>query len=153
MVTPSDYSELLKILNAHKARYLIVGAYAVIYHTEPRYSKDIDIWVDPEMANAHKVYAALKEFGAPLQGIKVEDFTNTSLVYQIGVAPVRVDIIMGLPGITFSQAWKNKAKAKFEDVMTNILGLNELIKAKEKAMRSIDAIDVKNLRKVVKQKQ
>ncbi|MCM8801365.1 MAG: hypothetical protein NC912_05100 [Candidatus Omnitrophica bacterium] len=96
MLVPSDYKELLRLLNRHKVRYLIVGAYAVIYYTEPRYTKDIDIWVEPDIKNAKKVYQVLKRFGAPLKGINVEDFTKRNLVYQIGVAPVRVDIMMVL---------------------------------------------------------
>jgi len=93
MPIPSDYKELLKILNRHRVRYLIVGAYAVIHYTEPRYTKDLDIWVEPEIKNAKRVYEALKEFGAPLKDISVADFANKNLVYQIGVEPVRVDII------------------------------------------------------------
>ncbi|MFA4888952.1 MAG: hypothetical protein WC628_05205 [Candidatus Omnitrophota bacterium] len=150
MLVPSDYKELLKILNKHRVRCLIVGAYAVAYHAEPRYSKDIDIWVEPEEGNAKKVYAALKEFGAPLRGIKIGDFANKTLVYQIGVAPVRVDIIMGIPGITFKQAWEHRARTRFEGVMANILGIKELIKAKEKARRTIDAIDLENLQQRLK---
>ena len=146
MLAPSDYKELLKILNKHKVRYLVVGAYAVIYYTEPRYTKDLDIWVEPGEENAQKVYNVLKEFGAPLRDILSQDFTNKYMVYQIGVAPVRVDILMGLGDIPFVQAWKNRKTANFEGVKVNIIGIHELIIAKAKARRRVDKTDIDNLR-------
>jgi len=110
MRVSSDYRDLFKILNRYRVKYLVVGAYAVAYYTEPRFTKDLDIWVKPDMKNAQRVYQALKKFGAPLKNISVQDFTNKKLIYQIGVAPVRVDIIMGIPGINFDRAWLNREK-------------------------------------------
>lgn len=107
MLIPLDYRDLLRLLNKHKVQYLIVGAYAVIYYTEPRYTKDLDIWINPQTKNAQRVWKALKEFGAPLRGIQPEDFTFKNLVYQIGVAPIRVDIMMGITGVEFTLAWKH----------------------------------------------
>jgi predicted nucleotidyltransferase len=150
MLVPSDYKELLKTLNKRKVRYLVVGAYAVIYYTEPRYTKDLDIWVEPEKGNAQKVYNVLKEFGAPLRNILPRDFTNKYMVYQIGVAPVRVDILMGLGDIPFVQAWKNRKIANFEGIKINIIGLNELITAKAKVRRRADKADIDNLRMKLK---
>lgn len=152
MFVPSDYRDVLKILNKHKVRYLIVGAYAVIYYAEPRYTKDIDIWVEPTVKNSKRVYESLKEFGAPLKGIKIEDFTNQNLVYQMGVSPVRVDIIMGIPDINFTFAWKNKTSAVFEDIKVNIISLDDLLKSKRKTKRPIDAIDIENLKLKLKLK-
>jgi len=151
MPIPSDYKELLKLLNTGKVKYLVVGAYAVTHYTEPRYTKDIDIWIDTSLSNARKVYQALKKFGAPLDKITPEDFTNRELIYQIGVAPVRVDIIMNLTGLTFNRAWKNRTITSLAGVKTNIIGLKELIKAKAKTRREIDGIDIKNLRYAVKE--
>lgn len=145
MQIPSDYKDLLKILNKHKVKYLIVGAYAVIYYTEPRYSKDIDIWVGPEIENAKRVFEALKEFGAPLRGMTFNDFTNKNLFYQMGVAPVRVDIIMGISDINFDTAWKSRIKTKIDNIETNIIGIEELLDSKEKIKRPVDLIDIKNL--------
>jgi hypothetical protein len=79
-----DYRDLLNILNKYKVQYLIIGAHAVTYYTEPRFSKDLDIWVNPTKGNAQKVYDALKEFGAPLKSVRAEDFTNPKTFYQIG---------------------------------------------------------------------
>ncbi|MBM3248577.1 MAG: hypothetical protein FJZ10_04055 [Candidatus Omnitrophica bacterium] len=145
MQIPSDYKELLRGLNAHKVRYLIVGAYAVIHYTEPRYTKDIDIWVEPDMENAKKLYEALKEFGAPLKGVSVEDFMNKNLVYQMGVVPVRVDIIMAVGDLEFKQAWNNRKTIALNGEKANLIGVEELIKSKKKAKRKIDLIDVENL--------
>jgi predicted nucleotidyltransferase len=150
MLIPSDYKELLKILNKHRVKYLLVGAYAVIYYTEPRYTKDFDIWVEPEAKNAKKVYEALKEFGAPLKGISVEDFLNKNLFYQIGVAPVRVDIIMDISGIEFNLAWRNRKVADFDGVRINIIGINDLIESKKKTRRSIDSVDLESLQQRLK---
>ncbi|MFH0840275.1 MAG: hypothetical protein V1883_04595 [Candidatus Omnitrophota bacterium] len=146
MIISIDYKDLLRILNKHKVKYLIVGAYAVIYYTEPRYTKDIDIWVDPEKKNAERAYEALKEFGAPLRGITAENFTDKNSVYQIGIEPVRIDIIMGLSKIDFNSAWKWKAVTDFGGVKVNIIGKKELIRAKKITGRSMDKLDVENLR-------
>lgn len=152
MQLPLDYEELLNILNRHKVKYLIVGAYAVVYYTEPRYTKDLDIWIDAETGNAKRVHRALQEFGAPLKDIKEEDFTNTTLVYQIGVEPVRVDIIMGISGINFAAAWKGKHKVLFNGVRINIIGIEELIKSKAKTKRPLDRADIESLQKRLRMK-
>ena len=146
MKVASDYKDLLRILNRYKVRYLIVGAYAVIYYTEPRFTKDLDIWVGPESENAKKVYEALKEFGAPLKDINLRDFANKNLVYQIGVAPIRVDIILGIPGIEFDRVWKHRSVATFDGIKVNIIGINELIESKKRARRHMDITDIQSLR-------
>lgn len=146
MLIPSDYKDLLKELNVHKVRYLVVGAYAVIYYTEPRYTKDLDIWVDCHEVNAHRLYQALKKFGAPLKGISPEDFLNKNLVYQIGVEPVRIDIIMGLSGIEFDSAWKRRKIADFEGVKINIISARDLIQLKKKTKRDTDKRDIEALK-------
>ncbi|MCM8763072.1 MAG: nucleotidyltransferase [Candidatus Omnitrophica bacterium] len=145
MRAPSDYKELLKILNRRKVRYLVVGAYAVIYYTEPRYTKDLDIWIEPELTNAKKLYSALKEFGAPLKNIAIEDFTNKNLVYQIGVEPVRIDIIMEIANIDFTLAWRRREITAFDGVKVNIISLADLMKSKKTMARSMDRVDLENL--------
>ena len=142
-----DFADLLKILNKDKVRYLIVGAYAAIYYTEPRYTKDLDIWVDSSLENAHKVYNALNEFGAPLKNVTPEDFTSHTLFYQIGVAPVRVDIIAGLKGPEFKSAWKRRKRAKYGKVPVSIIGIDDLITSKEASGRDGDIRDVKKLKR------
>ena len=140
-----DYKDLFNILNTYKVRYLVVGAYAVAYYAEPRFTKDLDIWIKPELKNADRLYNALKQFGAPLKGICTEDFTDKGMVFQIGVAPIRVDIMMGLSGIRFDSAWKRRIRAKYADVPINILGIKELIKAKKRTNRLQDRLDLEKL--------
>ncbi len=149
----SDYRDLLKILNAHKVRYLIVGAYAVTYYTEPRFTKDLDIWVEPTPSNALKVFRALKEFGAPLKGIKVEDFMNKKLIYQIGVAPVRVDMLTSISGVNFTSAYKTRTRSVFEGTRVNIIGAKKLLKSKVKAGRTIDERDIAALKQQTKKRK
>jgi hypothetical protein len=141
----SDYRDLFRILNRHKVKYLVVGAYAVVYYTEPRFTKDLDIWVKADIKNAEKVYKALKQFGAPLKDVHLEDLTNEHMVYQIGIAPIRVDVIMGIPGIRFDLAWKNRTRSKYGDTQINIIGIKELIKLKEKTGRVQDRLDLDRL--------
>ena len=95
----SDFKELLNLFNQQQVRYLVVGGYAVIYHTEPRYTKDLDLWISVEADNAARVYRALQQFGALLVGITEQDFQVPGVVYQMGRPPARVDIIMGLKGL------------------------------------------------------
>lgn len=146
MDVPSDYEDLFKTLNACRVKYLVVGAYAVMYYAEPRFTKDIDIWVIPQMNDAGKIYEALKKFGASLRGIKPEDFNDRRMILQIGVAPVRVDILFDVPGVSFQTAWKNKKKIRYGRTPVYILGKNDLITAKKKAGRPQDRIDEENLK-------
>ncbi len=146
-----DYRNLFKILNRHRVKYLIVGAYAVVYYAEPRFTKDLDLWVKADIKNAEKLYKALKQFGAPLRDICLKDFTNKHMVYQIGIAPIRVDIIMGLPGISFDSAWKNRVRSKYEDTQINIVGIKDLMKSKEKTGRIQDRLDLDRLKANKKQ--
>lgn len=141
-----DFSDLLKVFNDFRVRYLLVGAYAVIHYTEPRFTRDIDLWVEPEEENSAKVFAALAEFGAPLRGVRREDFCNEDLVYQIGVAPNRIDIMMQVPGLQFREAWERSVEIHYGDHPIRVLALDDLIRAKEAAGREQDRIDLRRLR-------
>jgi hypothetical protein len=88
----SDFRDLLRDLNVAGVRYLIVGGYAVMVHTEPRYTKDLDLWIEPVESNAQKLFLALAEFGAPTKDIRPSDFTEPEVFFQIGVEPIRVDL-------------------------------------------------------------
>jgi hypothetical protein len=132
-------------LNGYKIKYLIVGAYAVIYYTEPRYTKDLDIWIFPDLNDHQKVYDALKEFGAPLRDISPNDFKEKKMIYQIGVAPVRVDIKMDVEGLDFKKAWKNKKKITFGKTPVFVVGFDDLIKAKKAMGRPQDMLDIQKL--------
>jgi hypothetical protein len=108
MLVNSDFKELLSTFNDHRVEYLVVGGYAVIKYAEPRYTKDIDLWVNADNDNAAAVYKALRAFGAPLTGLTEEDFAHEGYFYQMGVAPVRDDILMSIPGLKFDEAWARR---------------------------------------------
>ena len=142
-----DFKDLFKTLNTFKVKFLIVGAYAVTYYREPRFTKDVDILVEPSRENAERVYRALVKFGAPLKGVTKKDFSNPKIIYQIGIEPNRIDIMMGIKGVRFSTAWKNRVKSTYGKEKVYILGLNDLIRTKKKSGRPIDYIDLKLLQK------
>jgi len=146
MEVSRDYKDLFKILNRYRVAYIVVGAYAVAYYTEPRFTKDLDIWVNPTASNGQRVYNALKGFGAPLKGMKPDDFTKKEMIYQIGVVPIRVDIMMDLAGIDFGAAWKNRRRSWYGGARINILGLNELKISKKRFGRKEDIFDLERLK-------
>lgn len=131
------FSELLRSLNAHRVEFLIVGGYAVMKYTEPRYTKDLDIWIRNSPKNAARVYAALAEFGAPLaaDGLTVQDFASSGMVYQIGRPPLRVDIISKITGVSFADAWAHRKRDQMSGVSVHFIGLKDLIRNKEASGR------------------
>ncbi len=147
MKISSDFSELLRIFNEGDVRYLVVGGHAVMRYTEPRYTKDLDIWVDPTEQNAKRVFKALRRFGAPLAGVKVEHFTEEDLVFQVGVAPVRVDILMGVSGLSFEAAWRHRGEVDFGGQSAHMISREDLILSKRATNRLQDRIDLRNLLK------
>lgn len=153
MAVYPDFEDLLRCLNDAKARYLIVGAHAVSFYSEPRYTKDMDIWIDPTPENAEKVYKALQKFGAPTKNLRVEDLTKPNLFYQLGIAPVRIDVIMSIKGVDFSTAWPNRKTTRFGKERVFILGIEDLIKSKKATMRPQDRLDLNKLTKINKSKR
>lgn len=129
---------------------MIVGGYALAFHHEPRYTKDIDIWVDNSKQNAIKVYNVLKNFGAPVSSITYEYFTFNDHFLKIGKDPMRVDIICGMEALEFSKAWRNKIKGKLFGVNINYINIDDLIILKKKAGRPQDLVDISSLKKVLK---
>lgn len=144
-----DFKDLLHLLNNAGVKYLIVGAYAVIHYTEPRYTKDIDFWIATDSENARKTYEVLKEFGAPLDNISPKDLENPDLVYQVGIEPNRIDVLMGIKGLNFSQAWQNREESTYGEEKICLVSLKDLIKAKEASGRPQDKIDLHYLKKVL----
>ena len=148
MSANQDYKELFSKLNGEKAEYLVIGAHAVIFYTEPRYTKDLDVWVNPSPENAVKVYRALRKFGAPLKDISVDDFTNPDLVYQIGIAPNRIDILMGIKGMDFADSWTERIESTYSGETIFIIGKQDLIQSKKVAGRPQDLLDIEKLLKI-----
>jgi hypothetical protein len=137
----SDFEELLSSFNRAEVKYLIVGGHAVMLYTEPRYTKDLDVWIEATAENAAKVFRALAEFGAPLTGLTMDDFAHEGFFYQIGLPPARVDILMSVDGLTFEQAWPNRTESVFGTVRAWFIGRADLIKNKRRSARHIDLHD------------
>jgi len=147
MLTSPDFKELLNLFEKHEIRYLIVGGYAVMKYSEPRFTKDLDVWIATDPENADAVYAALKEFGAPLANLTAVDFTHKDYFYQMGRPPLRIDIMMSIPGIEFEEAWKNREVIELGDHTIPFISRSDLISAKKASGRPQDKIDIDNLRK------
>lgn len=147
MFVNSDFSDLLRIFNDHNVKYLVIGGYAFIQYAEPRYTKDLDLWVSTDPANAKAVYQALREFGAPLSGLTEADFVEEGFFYQMGVPPVRVDVLMGIPGVAFGSAWNNRVIVDFDELPVPFIAKADLIKAKRAAGRPQDLQDAELLDK------
>ena len=148
-----DYEDLFKILNEYKIKYLVIGAHAVIFYSEPRFTKDLDVWIPLALNDPERIYEALKAFGAPLQNISAESFRDPKMIFQIGVAPVRIDILSDLAGIQAQEAWKNRKRSKYGKTQINIIGPDELIKAKKIAGRPQDKLDLTRLQARLKGKR
>jgi uncharacterized nucleotidyltransferase DUF6036 len=145
-----DFKELLSALNAHSVKYLVAGAYAVSVHAQPRATKDLDIWVKPDLENAKAVYAALREFGAPLEGLTIADFEEPGPFFRMGREPVAVDILTEIPGVEFDAAWERRVEFVIDaarGLKANFISRDDLISAKLASGRSQDIADVEALRK------
>ena len=128
-------------------RYLVIGGYAVVQYVEPRFTKDLDLWISTDEANAAAVYKSLREFGAPLAGMSEDDFASEGYFFQIGVPPVRIDLLMGIPGVQFDGAWERKNEVNYDDLPVNFISRQDLIKAKRASGRPQDIIDADLLAK------
>ncbi len=145
MFVNSDFSDLLRLFNANQVKYLVIGGYALIQYAEPRYTKDLDLWIGADATNAQAVYRALREFGAPLADLTAADFAQEGYFYQMGVPPVRVDILMGIPGAVFDEAWPRRLEVDFDGLLVPFIARQDLIAAKRAAGRPQDLLDVAQL--------
>jgi len=141
MFVNSDFTDLLKIFNDNKVKYLVIGGYALIQYAEPRYTKDLDLWISTDTTNAAAVYQDLREFGAPLTDMTEQDFAQEEYFYQMGVPPIRVDILMGISGVEFEKAWTNRTEIEFDDLPVSFISKKDLIAAKRASGRPQDLID------------
>jgi hypothetical protein len=140
-----DYKEILLILLGNKARFLIVGAYAMAAYGYPRATGGFDIWVKTTPDNSRKIYKCLSEFGAPLSEITEKTFMEKGIVFQIGVSPRRIDIITDIDGVSFKEAFQNKKEIEIENLKIPFLSKSDLIKNKESTGREKDKLDIKYL--------
>jgi len=142
MRTEKDFEELLRLFNKNKVHYLIVGAYAVAFYSTPRYTKDMDIVIEPTDENAAKTIKALAQFGFKSLNLKNRDFNREGKIVQLGYEPLRIDLITSIEGIEFKKAWKNRTVGTYGKQKVYFIGRDELIKNKKSSNRKQDKVDV-----------
>ncbi len=140
-----DFKEILSTFNAHEVKYLVVGAFAVMRYSEPRYTKDLDIWVEASEENAVRVYAALAEYGAPLGELTEADFASDGF-FQMGQPPVRIDVMMSIEGVNFADAWPNRQEGDFDRIPAIFIGRDDLLTAKLASARPQDILDINSIK-------
>jgi hypothetical protein len=147
MKVEKDYEEFLGLFNKHSVRYCIIGAYAVAFYAKPRYTKDIDILVEPKKENAQKILRALKEFGFGELSISVYDLTHEGNILQLGYEPMRIDLLNKLEGFQFQDIWQNRVTGDYGSEKVYFISLDDLIKNKKMSARPSDKIDIELLEK------
>jgi hypothetical protein len=140
-----DFLDLLSAFTDHNVRFMVVGAYALAVHGRPRATGDLDVWIDPTPENAAHVMRALNQFGAPTGQVTVDDFSRPGLVLQMGLPPVRIDVLTELTGLTFAEAWPERASAAFGPLTVNVIGREAFIKNKRATGRARDLGDIEAL--------
>jgi predicted nucleotidyltransferase len=150
---PPDFKELLSDLNSQSARYLIIGGYAVGVHSQPRATKDLDIFIRPDLENGKAVYAALAKFGAPLQAVRPDDLIDEGSFFRIGHAPLMVDVLAHISGVDFESAWNSRVEVEIDPgLRVPVISSEDLIKAKLAAGRDQDILDVAAIREADKER-
>lgn len=142
---PQAFSDILRLLNAHEARYLVIGGFAVAYHGYPRSTGDIDIWIDPAGENSARVHAAVVEFGFDLASLSPEDFSHPDRVVRLGYPPMRVEFMTRIPGVAFADCYRDRVCADFGGVPAALIGIACLRANKRSTGRLKDLNDLEHL--------
>ncbi len=145
MEVQQDFKELLELFNKHNVEYVIVGAYALAFHGCPRYTGDLDILVKHDQDNATRIIEAIKEFGFESLNLTVEDFSSEEKVIQLGVPPIRIDILTSLTGVTWKQVFTHQIKSQYGDIPVYFIGKNEFIANKKALGRHKDLADIESI--------
>lgn len=140
-----DFVEMLSGLSAVKADFIIVGAHALAAHGLPRATGGLDIWIRPSPENAERVWQGLNTFGAPLSELSITDLSTPGIVFQIGLAPCRIDILTEIDGVNFDEAWANRIYVKVFGIDVPVIGVDELLKNKKAVGRPQDMADAARL--------
>lgn len=138
----SDFRDMLSVLNSEGVEYLLVGAYALAVHGLPRATGDIDIWIRPSDENIQRVWHALERFGAPLSSITQDDLKRPDIVFQIGAAPCRIDILTSIDGVLFGEAWPHRKEVDIEGLRVSAISRFHLIQNKRASGRPQDLADI-----------
>ena len=145
MEAQPDFRELLALFNAHRVEHMIVGAYALAFHGAPRFTGDLDLFVKPDPDNARRILAALAEFGFASAGLTTEDFTRPDHVIQLGVPPVRIDLITSLTGVSWEEAVAGRTAGSYGDIPVHYIGREQFIANKRATGRKRDLADLEAL--------
>lgn len=140
-----DFREFVELLNKNSVRYLVVGGYAVAAHGHPRYTKDLDVWIEISRDNAARLVRALEEFGFGSTGLQEKDFLNLEQVIQLGKPPNRIDILTSIDGVDFESCYTSKVEIFIDEVPVNFIDLENLKKNKKALGRLQDLADLENL--------
>lgn len=140
-----DFREFVELLIKHEVKYLITGGYAVGIYGHPRYTGDIDFWVEASLENGNRLVKVFEEFGLKSFGLTPEDFTKAEQIIQIGYPPFRIDVITGIDGVSFSEAYPNRKIFDIDELQVAFIGLEDLKKNKKASGRGKDLDDLKNL--------
>ncbi len=140
-----DFKEFIELLNEHEVRYLIVGGYAVAFHGHPRYTKDLDVWIELSQENAFAALKALEKFGFGSLGLKSEDFLETHQIIQLGYPPNRIDILTTLNNLKFEECYQARVEVEIRGLKINFIDLENLKKNKRATGRPQDLADAENL--------
>ncbi len=142
MKKSEDFKEFIKLLNDHECRYLIVGGYALSFHSQPKFTKDIDFWIDPQPDNAEKIIKVLSDFGFGQLDITIDDLTDPNKIIQLGKEPLRIDLLTSIDGLTFEMAYENRVIGNYFDIKANIISQEDLILNKKSSGRKKDLFDL-----------
>jgi hypothetical protein len=145
MTLSPDFKEFIRLLNENSVRYLVVGGYAVAFHGHPRYTKDLDVWIEAEPENVSCLLDALDEFGFGTLDLKREDFLEPETVVQLGRPPNRIDLVTEIDGVEFADAYSDRQEIEVEEVPILFIGLEQLRKNKRASGRHQDLADLENL--------
>ena len=142
-----DFRDLFAAFNAGRVKYLLVRGYALAFHGRPRFTKDLDVWLEPDAENAVRAYAALEAFGAPLNALSSADLAQPGLIFQIGVAPNRIDVLTAIDGVSFDEAWPERQETRYSDQSVPVISRKHLILNKRATGRPQDILDAQELEK------
>lgn len=143
----SDFSDLLRALLSDGVEFLVVGAHALSVHDRARATKDLDIWIRTSDDNARRVWSALSSFGAPLDRLTLADLTDEETVFQIGVAPIRIDLLTSISGVTFDEAWPARVEVERNGIMIPFIGVEAFLRNKDASGRDQDRLDAARVRR------
>ncbi len=145
-----DFKELLQTFAELEVEYLVAGGYAVIFHTQPRYTKDLDLWIKPSPENAQLIAKAFLAFGLPLVEVTAKDFETEGLQFSVGVEPCCLDFLTTIPGLSFENAWQNRITDHTLGFPIHYVGMSDMKIAKKTAGRLVDLADIEELERAEK---